>query len=465
MSRPVIPIPMLAAAILTFAIALTPVAAQDAAMPPSAAATPGAPFYGEGEAAATQGSAGPAGTPVVRWRHQTCRWAEGPSRRLAASGSMVYVPSDVLLALDAETGTERWRFRGRTRFESVHVDHDVVYASTSDGFLYAVDAATGSARWSFVTEALSSVSASVVGDGLVYVRGGVFASDTGSLQHALYAIDDATGAERWRLVLDGGDLTVPALEAGTLYAGGQDGYLYAWDAATGERRWRIPTPGGVPSSPAAADGTVYVPAGPELHAVDAANGTERWRFEVGEDLWTAPTVAAGGVYIESSDGHLYALDATTGTERWAFEFGDQAISNPAVAGGVVYLVSFLHGVVHALDATTGSSRWSLQTGVDFIWTSPVVLNGVVYFVGELDGYPYLLAIEESAGVVGTPLQVATAPDYTGGDPTPTLPPLIFPDETPVPNAGAVVTPVSSGSAAPGSAAPVITPAVPCQSRG
>ena len=455
MSRPVVPIPTLVAAILVLSVTVVPVAAQDAGTPPSAEATPGVPFSGEGHAADARASSGPVGMPVVRWRHETCLQVFGDD--LAASGGVVYVASDVLIALDAQNGTERWRFQARDVFTSVTVVEDVVYAGTADGFLYAVDAATGSERWRFEADASGPVGAPLVGDGLLYVRGGGFASDTGYFQYALYAIDAVKGAERWRLDLDGGSFGTPTLAEGTLYVGDWGGYLHALDAATGEARWHFPTPGGSPQSPAVADGTVYASAGPELYAVDAATGTERWRFPTGVDISTAPIVAAGGVYFGSDNGRFYALDAATGTERWAFEYGD--VRAPAVAAGILYLGG-VDGFLHALDATTGSARWILQTGNDVHMSSPVVSDGVVYIGGIQENSAYLLAIEEMAGQVGTPQPVATAPGDSGGTPVLELPPWMAAVAASMPNDGATVTPVSAASLPP-----AVTPVVPCQSRG
>ncbi|MDO9325673.1 MAG: PQQ-binding-like beta-propeller repeat protein, partial [Methanoregula sp.] len=57
----------------------------------------------------------------------------------------------------------------------------------------------------------------------------------------------------------------------------------------------------------------------------------------------------------------------------------------AYADGVVYFGD-LNGTLYALDAKTGALRWNFTAG-GYIWSSPSVSNGVVYFSGG-DGYLY-----------------------------------------------------------------------------
>lgn len=196
--------------------------------------------------------------------------------------------ASVLFALDAATGTERWRL-------------------TLEGTGYfAVDAATGTQRWFVETGQLDVGFTPAVADGIVYA---------GNRDGYLYAIDAASGAERWRFTAADSVYGI-AVAGGLVYAGvggfASQTYLYAVDAATGQERWRFITGGRVRSSPAVVDDTVYVGSDDgNLYAVDAATGTERWQVEVGGRVRGFPVVVDGVIYLthgfSDTGGELFAI--------------------------------------------------------------------------------------------------------------------------------------------------------------
>jgi outer membrane protein assembly factor BamB len=96
------------------------------------------------------------------------------------------------------------------------------------------------------------------------------------------------------------------------------------------------------------------------------------------------------VYGGSDADSLYALNATTGALLWSYYTGNFIFSSPAVANGVVY---FQSGTTYALNAETGALLWeSTTTGVRAS-TSPAVANGVVY-VGSDDGSLYAFHLSD-----------------------------------------------------------------------
>ncbi len=83
------------------------------------------------------------------------------------------------------------------------------------------------------------------------------------------ALDAATGAARWRFATYGERiLGSPAVAAGAVYVGADDGFLYALDAATGRERWRAPYGG----DPTVVDGVVYVGE----HGLELAPEAAEW---------------------------------------------------------------------------------------------------------------------------------------------------------------------------------------------
>ncbi len=340
---------------------------------------------------------GPANVPSVQWEVRTGRVQ--PASPAVVDG-VVYVGTDdrLLLALDAASGDERWRFPTEGAVGgSAAVAGEVVYIGDEAGFLYAVDGATGDERWRVDLGASLYTAAPAVVDGVVYLTSGaggtapavvdgvVYVGGDGSASrgslHA-HAVDAATGQERWNVNLAATDTA--------------DG-LFALDAATGDERWHFQTVGPVyHSSPVVAGDAVYVGAQDgNVYAVDLATGEERWRVETGAAVYASPAVVDEVLYVGSTDGFLYALDAATGEQRWRLEIGIVRRSSAAVADEVVYVVG--GDFLWAVDTATGAERWRVATGGDGEG-SPVVVDGTVYIGGDIPptGSGVLFALTDEA---------------------------------------------------------------------
>jgi outer membrane protein assembly factor BamB len=335
---------------------------------------------------------GPAGTPVVRWQTRLDTMLNASP--VIADG-VVYVgsasplgPGGSLHAVSAKTGDELWRLStepGDGIFTTAAVVDGVVYAGSYYGTVIAADAVTGRERWRFTADAAIYSSPAVVA-GVVYV---------GDNAGTLYALDAATGDPRWRFAPDepweryvNGS---PAVVDGTVYVvsgvrrPGKTSWLHALDAATGHERWHVAGHAGddLYGTPAVATGVVYVSSlAGILYAVDAGDGHARWQFAPGAASMTYPAVVDGVVYL-GTDRDLHALDATSGRERWSHALSRSAAvgTSPTVADGVVYAAD-ANGWEYAIGAATGDERWHLDLGGPI--TSAAIVDGVV-FVGTTDG--------------------------------------------------------------------------------
>lgn len=273
-----------------------------------------------------------------------------------------------------------------------------------------------------------------------------FAADAvqfrGDAQHSgVYQTSGPRGQAyiKWRFKAGNKVRSTPAVYAGLVIFGSNDGSLYAVDEAGGTQRWAFKTGGEVSSSPAVSDGLVYVQsADGKFYAVDAQGGNRRWSFAVGRDLpyrsgvmpveagppgyglWdfflSSPVVSDGVVYFGAGDGRLYALDARSGKMLWSFATTGRVRSTPAVAAGTVYFGS-MDGSFYALGAKTGGLKWKFKTvGNEYfpageIQSSPAVVDGTVYF-GSRDYYIYALdaatgalrwkTLHKDSWVVGSP---------------------------------------------------------------
>ena len=192
----------------------------------------------------------------------------------------------------------------------------------------------------------------------------------------------------------------PAVVAGTVYIGSNDGYLYALNATTGAKKWSTKVGRIDYSSPAVVGGVVYIGSlAGKIYALNATNGSVKWVYpssgNLGFNVQSSPTVVAKVVYIGADDGNLYALNASTGAKLWSFltTADDQVWSAPAVWQGVAYIGSGDRSI-YAISTTTHAKLWSAPTS-DVVLSSPAVANQHV-FAGSYD--ETLSIIDDNSGL-------------------------------------------------------------------
>ena len=223
-----------------------------------------------------------------------------------------------VVALDADNGRPRWRFRAGVIESPPLLVDGVLYFGSWDGKLYAIQARTSRVRWTFATGDKVKGGAAF-SDGRVYV---------GSFDGNVYSLDARTGRTFWsahvqpRLGTEGNFYATPAVAYGRVFIGATDGKVYAFGAKSGNLLWATSTGGYVYSSAAVWRRTVYVGSyDRNLYALDAATGGVRWRFRAGGAISGSPTVLAGVVYFSTLSARTYALDARNGRLLWTFPDG------------------------------------------------------------------------------------------------------------------------------------------------
>jgi len=357
-----------------------------------------------------------------QWRFPTQEYvASAP----VIDGEAVYVGDEKLYAIDAADGTERWRlgFDGKVRAAPTVVD-DTVYVGTTgethtveDGPPYtrrpshvlAVDAGTGEEQWRFEHEDWVLTAPAIVDDTL-YVGVDSAASPD---QQVLFALDIESGEKRWSFAIDTEEgrevASSPAVVDGRVYFAAEEppdrvqddeldrNALYALDAATGEVVWIHELEGLNlrDISPAVADGTVF--------AVTGDSDQRPVRLGGGGDIGTGtPTPSterpdADGESVPG--GEVYAVTAADGSREWEHQATGGIRSSPAVVDGILYIGH--GGSVTALDVATGRSRWTVQCTTDGqIRSSPAVADGRLY-IGGPEGTLYAIAGVSETGAGGT----------------------------------------------------------------
>jgi outer membrane protein assembly factor BamB len=245
------------------------------------------------------------------------KWAEPfPARGSCASapvtrGGSVYVVRNVLLraadanrtaeysqhlvALDANTGQERWKYPASPSRAGMCLEQPILtadtYVAVAEQKLYAIDLETGRHRWPPV-----EVRAPVEGrDRQVDLGGLVDAGDVlvGVTNVALMAFDKATGRPAWQIPGQyRSNRPSTAVAGGVLYVQGHPGAKPASDV-----QGRIVYQAGKPVEP-----TPVLPGG-RLNAIDLATRTVLWSFSrpTAEANWPFGHVTPvdGGLWVDS----------------------------------------------------------------------------------------------------------------------------------------------------------------------
>jgi outer membrane protein assembly factor BamB len=264
------------------------------------------------------------------WRYNMWNMVFGSP---TVAGSTVYGGSAAeFAALDAGTGERKWIIDLGTWVEtswSREVVGGVIYLGTAHGELIAVDAATGVELWRFQVPSKSAETGETptgsyenlwIHDPPVRVDGIVYFS---SMNEHLYAVDAATGNLLWRFNLGAPAYPSPVVVDGTVYAASH-GHLFALDAATGVLRWQQQIEGVF--SPVTVDGgLIYVShdrAHGRLAAFDAQTGRPRWEYQYSQSTYyefSRPVVLDGVVYVGDWGTFcqgLFAVDASSGALLW-----------------------------------------------------------------------------------------------------------------------------------------------------
>jgi len=261
-------------------------------------------------------------------------------------------PTGFLIAMDAETGRQKWRFKAKPIESSPLLRNGLLYVGSWDGNVYAIRAKTGRKVWSYQTGDRVNTSAA-------YAKGRVFiANDSGTL----YALNARTGKLAWRASQATEFFyAAPAAAYGRVFIGGTDGTMYAYGAKSGRLLW--------------------------------AKG-------LGTYVYSSPAVYDKKVYAGSYDGRFYALDAATGDVRWRRTMASAVHAPPVVMKGLVYaatcatcgsaasrFVKMGKDGTTAFNARTGKVVWQNNAGK---YASPIIADqDRVYLTGR----SYLYALE------------------------------------------------------------------------
>lgn len=314
----------------------------------------------------------------------------------------------LFFALDAETGKVDWRKSlERCAASSPTIGKGVVYQSYmhrvecaqgqagADGFVVAWDADTGRERWRYRTAPVES--SPLLRGNRLYV---------GSWDHGVHAINAKTGRRIWRFQADNEVNTSAAYWRGSIFIASDGGTLYALSAKTGKPLWSAQSQSRFGSrefwyaTPTVAYGRVYIGnTDGTMYVFGAKTGKLLWARPLGSYIYGAAAVYGRRVFVGTYDGRFYALDAATGDVRWNIDAKGAVHAAPTVMDGLVYYAvcstcgsaaqrSVARGLdsTHAVRASDGKRVWRFPAGK---YANPVVAdNDRIYITGRSSEFAF-----------------------------------------------------------------------------
>ncbi len=279
-------------------------------------------------------------------------------------------PTGFLIAMDARTGKEKWRFKGMPIESSPLLKDGVLYFGSWDNRIHAIRARNGKEIWSYDTGERVNTSPA-------YSKGLIFAANQAG---NVYALRAKTGKLAWQAASEPSALggreffyASPTVAYGRVFIGNTDGTMFAFGAKTGKTLWARPLGTYIYSGAAVWDQKVYVGTyDGKFFALDAATGDTKWEKELVSAVHSPPTVMDGLVYVAAcstcgSEASRFvkmgdrdltvAFDARTGRQAWSFPNGKYA--GPIIADqDRVYLTgrSILYGFQPRRPVGRGKER-------------------------------------------------------------------------------------------------------------
>lgn len=289
------------------------------------------------------------------------------------------------------------RLRWTTRIGPVHshlalsADGSTVYAPSSDHHLYALDAGTGSQRWRV------DLGVPVMADPLVTTIGGeprivVFAGET------LVCLDPADGGEVWRRTFAVRSMGRVACDGNAIYFGLGDGAAHAVDAADPQKdlwsrqltpyedRHQRLTKGPWDCRVLLAGGTAVFGTKENCFGLRVGDGTDAWPAKPGSSMFCPPSGVGESVLIVDEAGEAALIDPATGKPAWQASLGVELFGPEVVKRGDHAYVTGSTGSVHQLDLRTGEHRELRQLSKEGVIATPALCDdGQVFVLGGMDG--------------------------------------------------------------------------------
>jgi outer membrane protein assembly factor BamB len=255
-------------------------------------------------------------------------------------------------------------------------DGRLAVVASDEGEVFALDAETGSVRWRARVSS-EVLAAPKVGDGLVLVR---------SADNRVFAFGAEDGKRRWVYQRAAASLTVRSptgltLHQGSAYAGFPGGKLVAIALSNGGVRWEatVALPKGATELERVTD-VVGEPAiqGRVVCAAAFQGRVACYDAQTGSQLWARDMSTINGVsfdaryaYVSDDRGAVHALDRSNGRSVWKQDrLAHRRLSLPLALGSELALGDF-EGYVHFLSRDAGTFVARFATDGSAVLAAPL----------------------------------------------------------------------------------------------
>jgi len=267
----------------------------------------------------------------VLWDHRLSGTIHGGP---LLSATRVYVateesPQGRVYALALASGKTVWSVKAGDVAASLALKDGQLFAGTETGQVLAIDADSGTIRWR--RRVSGSVRAAPVP-----TAAGVFVATT---DDTLYLLDPATGDVRHRAAAPGPVLATPATDGNRIYLATVSGVIAALTPGTLDTAWTLDLGVGVYGSPALARDTLFVLTRTgRLVLVPVAAPAQARSVELGIIAVAGPTPLARDVLVADVAGTIRCVDVQSGAERWRVSVEGPVEQPPVVRDGRLIII-------------------------------------------------------------------------------------------------------------------------------
>ena len=257
-------------------------------------------------------------------------------------------------ALEAETGKQIWTAKPAGPLRgSPTIAFNSVYVMTQDNRISALNTQDGKILWnesgSSGQTGVFGVAAPAAGQGTV-----IAGYSTGEVSAYRYE----NGRTLWNDALARTSISTqvgvltdvdadPIIDAGRVYALGQGGRMAAYELVSGQRIWELNLAG--ISTPALAGDWIFTLTDDgRLLCIARTSGKVRWITQLqryknekkkkNPIFWTGPVLAGGRLWMANSRGEIVTAATGDGSLRTFDKLGDSVTLSPVVANGVIYFL-------------------------------------------------------------------------------------------------------------------------------
>jgi outer membrane protein assembly factor BamB len=294
-----------------------------------------------------------------------------------------------VLAIDPSNGSQKWRYPtsmdiGRQFFAPPVVANGTVLVGSQNNVLYALDAASGVEKWSFSGARGKWNGSPLILGSKIYAPNG---------DGTLYTLSLDGGAPGWKFPAKAGVWATPLTDGKLLYVLSLDRNLYAIQIETGEVSWQKEIGSSSMYGPIMTpDGIIYLSTlDSQVVAVNTKTRDFAWQtpFKAKGSLWGSPLLSGENLFVADEAGKFYSINAKTGVG-----LGEWDINPGIVAGGV----AFSKGLVFVTTAgdvvgVTEKGEKFLNQRINGKLYSPPIVSGEYLLVGVYQGEKVLIAYD------------------------------------------------------------------------